>query len=310
MDKKPLKFAVTLKQIDYSGDNIGDDLTFGFDVNGEYTFIDQKISAGKSQVIDKVLFRLPVHEADKISFKVSVVVTEQDMIFDDVGQGTASLSFDATQSAIIYGFQVNVKERNNTATFSFKIEAAIKNFDFSRFDKTLTYMYQELIVNAQSKEAQAVHSVLSIRETMLARTAWASLVRTGGKWDHKPILEKKLELKTPPDYWFPIRDDNEHEWSYDIWSNIHYGFVGRSIGFDAQTLHYYAESGYPGAGKSDEGDVLSVQIGIDLWDKYQLALTQEQLHEAIVSHLQDYLNIRQVNPKVNVVIDWVDGNLR
>lgn len=311
MTTQPLKLVVSLKQISYSGGNIGNDLTFGFDVNGKYVFLEQKINAGKSQAVDRILLRLPANEGDKINFAVSAVVTEQDMIYDDVGQGITSFTFDATQSgAKSHSFKVNVKERNKTATFSFKIEAAIKDFDFTRFDQTLAYMYQELIVNAQSKDVQPIKDALSSGNALLARTLWANLVSTNQKWDHKPILEKKLGLKTPPDYWFPIRDDNEHEWFYDIWSNIHYGFVGRAAGFDAQTLHRYAASGYPGAGKNDEGDVLSVQIGIDLWDANQMALTELQLHEAIVSHLQDYLDIQQANPDVSVVIDWVDGNLK
>jgi len=190
------------------------------------------------------------------------------------------------------------------------IEAAIKDFDYSRFDQALLYMYKELTVNAQSKDVQSIKDALSTGDTLLARTLWFSLVRSGAKWDHKPKLEKKLGLKNPPDYYFPIRDDAEHEWYYDIWSNIHYGFVGRAAGFTSQTLQDYAASGLPGAGKNDAGDVLSVQIGIDLWDEYQLTLTQDQLHEAIVSHLQDYLDIQEANPNIAVIIDWVDGNLR
>lgn len=311
MTTQSLKLVVSLKQISYSGGNIGNDLIFGFDVNGKYVFLDQKINAGKNQTIDRILLRLRAKEGDKVNFSVGVVVTEQDMIYDDVGQGTTAFTFDVAQSGTkSHSFQVNVKERNKTATFSFKVEAAIKDFDFTRFDQALAYMYQELTINAQSKDVQSIKNALGNGNDLLAKTLWTNLVRTGAKWDHKHILEKKLGLKTPPDYYFPIRDDNEHEWYYDVWSNIHYGFVGRAAGFDAQTLQDYAASGYPGAGTNDEGDVLSIQIGIDLWDVNQMALTQSQLHEAILSHLQDYLNIQQANPDVNVVSDWILGNLR
>jgi len=311
MTTKSLKIVVSLKKVDYSGGNIGNDLTFGFEVNGDFTFLEQKIDVGKSQPIDRILYRLPAAEGEKIDFVVGVIVTEQDLIFDDIGQGNTAFTFDVTQSgAKDHEFQVEVKEGKRKAVFAFQIEAAIKDLDYSRFDQALAYMYQELTVNAQSKDVQPIKNALGSGNDLLARTLWFNLVAKDHKWDHKPLLEKKLGLKTPPDYWFPIRGDNEHEWYYDIWSNIHYGFVGRAAGFDAKTLQDYAASRYPGAGTNDEGDVLSVQIGVDLWDDYQLALTQEQLHQAIVSHLQDYLNIQQTNPDVSVIIDWVDGNLR
>jgi len=311
MATESLKLVVLLKQISYSGGNIGNDLAFGFDVNGVYVFLNQKIDAGKTKTVDKILWNSSAKEGDKVSFSISGVVTEEDLIWSDVGQGNTSFTFEVAQAGMMsHSFQVDVKEGKKIATFSFKIEAAIKDFDYSRFDQTLTYMHQELITNAKSKDVQSIQNALSKGDTLLARTLWFSLVRSGAKWDHKPILETKLKLKTPPDYYFPIRDDVEHEWYYDIWSNIHYGFVGRAAGFSAQTLQDYAASGLPGAGKNDEGDVLSVQIGIDLWGEYQLALTQEQLHEAIISHIQDYLNIQQNNSDVNIVIDWVDGNLR
>lgn len=305
-----LKLVVSVKQISYSGGHIGNDLTFGFDVKGKYTLLEQKIKAETTQVVDKVLWKSPVQEGDKLTLPISVVVTEQDLIQSDTGQGQTVFSFEIPKSGIkSHSFQMDVIERKKTATFSFLIEAAIKDFDYLRFDTTLPYMYRELIVNAQSKDVESIKNALLNGKTLLARTLWFSLVRSGAKWDHKPKLEKKLDLETPPDYYFPIRDDTEHEWYYDIWLNIHYGFVGRAAGFSAQTLQDYAASGLPGAGKNDDGDVLSVQIGIDLWDEYQLTLTQDQLHDAIVSHLQNYLDIQTANPDITVVIDWADGNL-
>lgn len=311
MTAKPLKLVAALKKIDYSGGNIGNDLTFGFEINGDFTFLEQKIKAGKSQTLDSILYRLPVTEGEKVDFAVGVIVTEQDLVFNDIGQGNTGFTFNVAQSGVKkHEFQVEVKEGKRIAVFTFQIETAIKDLDYSRSDQALAYMYQELTINAQSKDVQSIKDALGNGNNLLARALWFNLVADNHNWDHKPLLEKKLGLKTPSDYWFPIRGDNEHEWFYDIWSNIHYGFVGRSAGFDEQTLQDYAASGLPWAGKNDEGDVLSVQIGIDLWGKYQLALTKEQLHEAIVSRLQDYLNNQQEHPKVRVIIDWMDGNLR
>ena len=75
-----------------------------------------------------------------------------------------------------------------------------------------------------------------------ALAKWGLKVRTGGDWDHKPKLDYMLDLdgnswdKNDDDYFFPIRGDKKHEYYYDIWSNIHYGYVGSAIGFDCSTL--------------------------------------------------------------------------
>jgi hypothetical protein len=48
-------------------------------------------------------------------------------------------------------------------------------------------------------------------------------------------------------------------------------------------------SGFPGAGDNDEGDVISVKIGIDLWNSSGLGLNTDTLRKAIISHAADYI---------------------
>ncbi|MFP4410544.1 polymorphic toxin type 44 domain-containing protein [Coleofasciculus sp.] len=135
-----------------------------------------------------------------------------------------------------------------------------------------------------------------------AALIWASKVHKGADWDHKPKLEEELGLANPEDYWFPIRGDDQHEYYYDIWSNIHYGYVGSAAGFSADTLQEGADLGDAFTGVNDGGDVLITQIGIDLWNEYGLDLTKEQLHQAILDNTDNYLNIQQQEPQVNIVI--------
>lgn len=126
-----------------------------------------------------------------------------------------------------------------------------------------------------------------------AQVDWFRQVHSDGVWDHKPILSKYyLNMPFPPrpfgsigdmGFHFPIRGDLFREYYYDIWSNIHYGFVGTRCGFDDKTLQDGAAAGLPGFGTNDEGDVISVQIGIDLWKSTGLGLTEEKLRQAIVA---------------------------
>lgn len=93
-------------------------------------------------------------------------------------------------------------------------------------------------------------------------------------------LGLKGDEKSPDDddYFFPIRGNNEYELYYDIWSNIHYGYVGRAAVFPATEL----QVGQLFAGRTDEADVISVGLGIYLWDTYGADLSETNLHSAIL----------------------------
>lgn len=135
-----------------------------------------------------------------------------------------------------------------------------------------------------------------------AKIRWLLLVQKNGRWDHKPILSKMYEaMPIPPrpfgslDRWlhFPIRGGVFHEYFYDIWSNIHYGYVGTKCGFSEQMLQDGAASGLPFAGDNDEGDVISVRIGIELWRNCGLKLTADHIRRAILAHTEDYIAARK-----------------
>lgn len=66
---------------------------------------------------------------------------------------------------------------------------------------------------------------------LAAIAGWAMLVHEGGAWDHKPHIRAHFTPAVGP--------GDEQHWHhylgqlyfYDIWSNIHYGYVGRACGF-------------------------------------------------------------------------------
>jgi len=200
--------------------------------------------------------------------------------------------------------------------------------NYWRFDKALQYMYEEMKRNVASSIASSIRSSLwqyrfvfnaylqasnpilknlfltaAITYYASALKAWATTVRAGADWDHKPKLADMLGLKgtngvedkfqwwyslfpswRDDDFYFPIRGDSEHEYFYDFWSNIHYGYLGTAIGFSRNVLQYGASVGDAVlAGVNDQSDMVTVDIGIDLWNKYGTALTVNQLQEAILS---------------------------
>lgn len=115
-----------------------------------------------------------------------------------------------------------------------------------------------------------------------------------GPWDHKPILDRILGLGKQHHYYFPARGGGEYEYYYDIWSNIHYGYVASAAGLDRDEVLSFANLDWiPGVGRSSPADDLSTTIGIELWREHGADMTREQLYEAIRAHLDEYQELSQ-----------------
>lgn len=119
----------------------------------------------------------------------------------------------------------------------------------------------------------------------LAKAAWYRWVRPGGPWDHKSYLARQFGGRAYALdrglYWFLWND--RYLLSYDIWSNFHYGYVGRVAGFSAGALRLFHQLKI--AGRTDAGDRLTVEMGIEFYDKYGSGATPERIAEFLTQHL-------------------------
>ncbi|MFL5307043.1 MAG: polymorphic toxin type 44 domain-containing protein [Polyangia bacterium] len=139
---------------------------------------------------------------------------------------------------------------------------------------------------------------MEISSKQAALMMWGMKVRQNGEWDHKPKLHQK----------FLSRNNNSHVWFtydttdyyYDIWSNIHYGYVGRAAGFDEDTLldgagleqigSDLARGRWPTRALGIQGlrawddasDRESISIGVELFRNLPSGLTASALVTAIV----------------------------
>ena len=121
--------------------------------------------------------------------------------------------------------------------------------------------YKFLVTSAKISTASELSEAGNIaRLEALAR--WTLLVRQNGPWDHKPKLREMYEKMSVPRgsygrmgraFHFPIRGDVFHEFYYDIWSNIHFGYVGTKAGFDEQTLQGARLRASPAQGRMTKG---------------------------------------------------------
>lgn len=111
---------------------------------------------------------------------------------------------------------------------------------------------------------------------------WTERVAPGRPWDHKPVLRKRFLGEIHP-RWHKYKD---HDYFYDIWSNIHYGYVGVAVGFSAAELingagiaqalddirrgdpqQHHPENGSWPASADDVPDHISIKLGTDLYEQ-------------------------------------------
>ncbi len=94
------------------------------------------------------------------------------------------------------------------------------------------YMAQEMNVNGKSAKVQEIRGKWSSwnpLDKLEALKLFTAMVNYNKPWDHKPYLERQFGL-------WHADPNNNCEWGHDVWSNIHYGYVGALCGFDVATL--------------------------------------------------------------------------
>jgi hypothetical protein len=174
------------------------------------------------------------------------------------------------------------------------------------FKAALDYMTEQMKQNATSSVVRDIYCFLNPckdgpfyffpdpTERLAAYRLWYHQVCTGCAWDHKPILRDLFGIDLDPDHpdsrYFVVPGTSVRM-NYDVWSNIHYGYVGTAAGFSSQELQGAANSGLPGTGRTDLGDIISVQIGIDLYHRVgPRGLTTADVYAAIRSAIPAWVN--------------------
>ncbi|MFH9727213.1 ricin-type beta-trefoil lectin domain protein [Streptomyces sp. NPDC017254] len=173
-------------------------------------------------------------------------------------------------------------------------KAAAHLLGAQRWETAEAYMYAEIMRNLKSGAFTSMYNglhedganpVAGGAGWLIATGIWVDKVRDGADWDHKPKLKEMMHLRTKPDFYFAVPGTGEEAF-YDIWSNVHYSFVGMAAGFEEGYLEGGASSAFPGAsifnGGTDAGDLISVRQGIEMFKKYGTGMTQEQFHQGMV----------------------------
>jgi RHS repeat-associated protein len=163
--------------------------------------------------------------------------------------------------------------------------------DYS-WDNVTEYMHDELANNPSGWQADLIAWNMSPdcqRPLILAcgdtrgLALWGLMVMPGGLWDHKPSLRDKYPIYLDDlDSWYVDVPGTDYRMRYDIWSNIHYGFVGADLGIDSDTL--LSGANVPGlAGTNEPADDAGIQLGIDMRGTYAPdELSVDEFQEGVI----------------------------
>ena len=165
-----------------------------------------------------------------------------------------------------------------------------------RFSAAERYIFNEIATNRESEFVKDLQSHLNplgivispegiIPNTGAAMYKWYNKVKTGSDWDHKGKIERLFGIvsdnKLDADHYFQQPGTNRAV-LYDIYSNIHYGYIGRVAGIDTETLILGATAGTDSTGQNDYGDLITMRGGAALYEKYGSTMTAEQFHTGLV----------------------------
>ena len=152
-------------------------------------------------------------------------------------------------------------------------------------------------------------------EQMTTRAAamviWTRLVMQDSDWDHKPVIGSCFHPRAR--YTQEYHGYANRRYYYDIWSNIHYGYIGAAAGFNQRFLLDGAGLEQIGSDVSrlswpkrktkhptgllrdfdDSDDRVSIQLGIQLFKKYPGGIGAVILLDSV---LKSAISYRKVSP--------------
>ncbi|KAA5604565.1 hypothetical protein F1188_15230 [Roseospira marina] len=164
------------------------------------------------------------------------------------------------------------------------------------------YIWGEMIKNAGSTVVASISTLLTSGGLTYplnfydACQLWKAQVGNRKPWDHK------RHIKSTYGDWSTDATSGK-SYGFDIWSNVHYGYVGRAAGFWTYVLKAGAGHAQLQAGTSPPGywsrrfkrigdadflaafddpkDQAAIELGARLWDTYGKTLTVQQLIDAV-----------------------------
>ncbi len=140
----------------------------------------------------------------------------------------------------------------------------------------------------------------SMQVRNVALLAWAAGVRQNGVWDHKPKIRSRFHPRATPSQEYHLYGNTLY--FYDVWSNIHCGYVGRAAGFsegqllDGAGVEQFWSDVFRGTRPTrsvsvagprrwdDPKDRAGIQIGIELYHNNPVHISTQQVLDAVLAN--------------------------
>lgn len=251
---------------------------------------------------DKWLFQAP---STSSSVKIEIEVTEMDPVFPDTGKTSKTLSVDVTSppKTGTDSAKLTVKavggDKPKTADFTFNFRWWVS----SNADDIAEFIQQEMLKNVGSSVAQEISTinermsahigrdrtsvalflsdVYNLRDIANSFGKFYMQVNGGAPWDYK--------VQINPEYgkWALDRKSGTR-FRFDVWGNLHFGYIGRAVGYSRelllnaagiiqarddgkdmnQVIEEFLQSGDV-AGYDQAEDQAAISSGCGLWDDFE-----------------------------------------
>ncbi len=184
------------------------------------------------------------------------------------------------------------------------------------------YILQEIKINTKSTFANELRllnkiekggvftSVEDSARKLEAQRRFYFKIKSNAPWDHKPLIREKFKhiavirpLASKQLCRTCYHKYLNSDYFHDVWSNIHYGYVGRSCGFDENTL--LSASGKAqimdsGGSNNDDpiDDKIWMKIGMNFYNKFGIyadKLTYQEILDALELHKAELPNSRIIH---------------
>lgn len=167
----------------------------------------------------------------------------------------------------------NLVDRHGNAV---TVKLTVDGIRMTTMEKVAEYIYYEMLVNQGSEAADKIRSLNRIfKNKGVSYIEWTLLVGPGMDWDHKPHIFQNYGR-------FSYDAITRRLYGYDIWSDIHYGYIGYALGFTSEELTVGAGVAniLSSSGKSiieygkadDPRDQTAILLGIQLWEAHGSSL--------------------------------------
>lgn len=198
----------------------------------------------------------------------------------------ASLFFGPDSGANTY-LALAVAGRLGDQEFVHQIVHAAALAGISRGELMTKVAYHQMRAWRASGRAQVIRSTMppgGVPDPILGANVYGLLFlqfRPNGPWDAKPELDNLLDqFREKADYsWVDLGDHREIR--YDVFGNVQFGYMMAEFG--VPKLISTLGSHGPGAGSTDRGDDIAIDLGYKLREMYPNGITVEQFESYLTS---------------------------